>query len=144
MEFGMEKPTFMLFPGAFHSAAHLHKLTARLEAVGYPTYAYTLKSVGDLTVPFEAEVNHIRDSILDHVGAGKEVVLAVHSLAGVPATQAIHGLGKKEREHKKLSGGLLGVVFVTALVPTEGMSGYKIINSNWLPWMVPDVSKADN
>ena len=51
---------------------------------------------------------------------GKDVVLVGHSYGGVPATEAIKGISKAEREKEGKKGGVVRVAYMTCLVPAVG------------------------
>ncbi|KAI0972009.1 Alpha/beta hydrolase fold-1 [Xylaria arbuscula] len=52
--------------------------------------------------------------------AGHDVLLITHSYGGTPATQAVRGLTKTERETHGKKGGIVGLAYMTSLVPEVG------------------------
>lgn len=51
---------------------------------------------------------------------GKDVLLFAHSYGGIAATEAAKGLGKAEREAQGKPGGIVRIVYLSALVVAEG------------------------
>lgn len=62
----------------------------------------------------------LRDCVSELVGQGKEVVLVSHSYTGMPAAEALFGLGKEDHERKGLLGGVVRMVLIMAFVRPEG------------------------
>ncbi|KAI0169131.1 alpha/beta-hydrolase [Hypoxylon sp. FL1284] len=52
--------------------------------------------------------------------AGNDVILITHSYGGVPATQSVQGLSKKEREAQGLESGVVRIAYITSLVAEVG------------------------
>lgn len=79
-------PTIVVVPGAWHSPIHYKDLTTALVESGYPTISGTLPSLNP-PVPENQTVSHdaefIRNDLLRPLlGAGKDIVLAMHSYGG--------------------------------------------------------------
>ena len=131
------KPTFVLVPGSFHPAETYDHLVPLLQAAGYSTQSTSLPSaLSDPDAGLQTDVVHLRDTLLcPLVEEGKQIVLVLHSYAGFPGALAIEGLGQRERASQGLGGGVLGVVFVAALVPVEGMSLVDAVGGALPPWM---------
>lgn len=53
--------------------------------------------------------------------AGKDVLLVTHSYGGTPATESVKGLSKAERAKEGKQGGVVGLAYMTSLVPEVGM-----------------------
>jgi len=118
----MSKPTIVLVPGAWHKPEIYSDVKALLGAHGYPTIGIPLPSVG-ATPPnedFTEDVTAIRNCLTQLVSEGKEVVLVVHSYAGLPGGEAPKGLGKKEREAQELKGGVIRYVVINGFATPEG------------------------
>jgi hypothetical protein len=52
--------------------------------------------------------------------AGKDILVIAHSYGGTPATESIKGLSKKERVERGKKGGVVGLAYMTSLVPELG------------------------
>lgn len=52
--------------------------------------------------------------------AGRDVLLVTHSYGGTPATESVRGLSKRERLAEGKKGGIVGLAYMTSLVPEVG------------------------
>ena len=119
----MSKPTLVLVPGAWHKPEIYHSVTKNLSAHGYPTISLALPSAGATppNLTFDEDVSAIRDCLTALVESDeKEVILVVHSYTGMPGAEAPKGLGRKERQERGLSGGVIRLVFIMAFAMPEG------------------------
>lgn len=71
---------------------------------------------------FQPDVLAIRTAVLSLLNEGKEVVVVLHSYAGMPGGQALEGLGAKERKESGEKGGVKRIVYVMAYLVPEGFS----------------------
>lgn len=62
----------------------------------------------------------LRGKIAELADQGKEVVLLAHSYGGIPATEALKGVTKGEREREGKEGGVVRIGYLTCLVPEVG------------------------
>ncbi|CAJ2502528.1 Uu.00g099220.m01.CDS01 [Anthostomella pinea] len=132
---GPTKPTIIIFPGAFHPVSCLGPFIKALKDVGFPAEAHTLPSVGNPDIEAEDDVAFFRSVMMPHIEDGKDVLLVVHSYAGIPGAGAIAGLDKSGREARGAKGGVLGIAYLAAFVPREGESTYSMLGDTWLWWM---------
>ncbi|KAG8527654.1 uncharacterized protein KY384_007807 [Bacidia gigantensis] len=140
------KPSIVLIPGAWIQDIHMQPLAAALGAKGYEVISRTLPSFNSNnpeadTVSTDAE--YIRNSaLLPEINAGKDVVIVVHSYAGFPGPAAASGLAKTERQAAGQSGGVIGLIFMAAFVPKQGVTLATL--SGPLPWLVsfPDTHQS--
>jgi hypothetical protein len=118
----MSKPTFVCVPGASHSPIIFEPLKAALAFHGYNVIPLALPSVGGRppTYDFTEDVHAIRDLVIRLVDLGTEVIVVLHSYAGLPGGEALHGLGKSEREQRGLRGGVVRLVFIMSWMAKEG------------------------
>lgn len=70
---------------------------------------------------------------------GKDVVLYLHSYAGFPGSAAIEGLSKAERLAAGKRGGILGLIYQSAFIPTPGDTLLQMIGGTYAPWQDPNV-----
>ena len=83
--------------------------------------------------------------IMPQIDAGKEVILAVHSYGGLPGAVAAKGLSKEERMADGKEGGIIGLIFICALVTRTGDSLLSILPGQVFdPWVIQYVSSADH
>lgn len=131
------KPTIVAFAGAWHPASALQPFTEALQALGYPAEAHKLQTTGDATALREDDSALMRSVLLSHIEQGKDVVFLVHSFAGMGGALAIKGLHKKERASQGLIGGITGVIYMAAFIPSSALDGHTSDSR-----VVPDVSYA--
>jgi len=138
-----EKPSIVFVAGAF-SKFDAYTLTSNiLEQEGYEVIPVSLPSVG-ADPPHETiteEVSAIRDATMKPMSEGKDVVLVVHSWAGVPGSEAMKGLGKAAREREGLKGGVVRLVYLTAVVLDVGLHGQSVTGGEPFPWMRLEADK---
>ena len=119
----MSKATFVLVPGAWHGPGIYLAVIEKLNEHRYPTIALALPSNGAFTShqTFDEDVRAIRDTLTKLVDIEeKEVVLVLHSYAGVPGIEVMKDLCKKERYAKRLEGSVARLVFIAAFKMFEG------------------------
>ena len=130
------KPTFVLVPGAFHTSACYSFLVPYLEKAGHSTHPVTLPSIGNGDANMSDDIKYLRESILLPLFDSEtpDVVLVVHSYGGNPGSGAMIGLSKNERETLGQKGGIVGVVYVAAVIPKVGTRPVDGIGGSLLPW----------
>lgn len=131
-----EKPTIVIFSGAFHQAACMDTFLKHLRAAGFPAEAHALKTVGNASAGIDDDVVYMKSVLQPHFDAGKDVVFIPHSFAGFPTTVAISGLEKHSREANGQKGGILGVIYMAAFIPTVDETLYQAIHG-WQSWHIP-------
>ena len=119
------KPTIVLVPGSFCSAALLwDQVVDKLHDAGYTTIAVELQTVGPVsTAPAKTladDAAHIHGVVEALANEGKDVILAMASYGGIPGTQAVKNLIRKERQSQGKEGGIVGLVYLSALLINEG------------------------
>ncbi|KAL4967009.1 alpha/beta hydrolase [Aspergillus stella-maris] len=114
------RPTIVFIPGAWHTPATFDLLLPPLHAAGYPTTSVHLPSTGAVgPVKYAEDVSAIRKVVAGLVEMGQEVVVVAHSYGGCPSTDAVAGLGRKNRT-LNLVGGVTQLIYIAGLVPTKG------------------------
>jgi hypothetical protein len=66
-----------------------------------------------------AYFQRIIESLADQ---GRAVVIVTHSYGGVPGTESAKGLSKTDRQAAGKDGGVVGIVYLAAIVPEVGQS----------------------
>ncbi|TVY48645.1 hypothetical protein LOCC1_G003961 [Lachnellula occidentalis] len=119
-------PTILFVPGYWEGPATFEHVISLLVSQGYPTEITELVSTGT-TSPGNP-------SMLDDIAAirlevqklvqeeEKDVILVVHSIAGMLGPSAIEGLGSKVRSDAGLKGGVRKIVFLAAAAAPEGFT----------------------
>ncbi|ORY05271.1 hypothetical protein BCR34DRAFT_590937 [Clohesyomyces aquaticus] len=120
------KPVFVLVPGASMNPTHYAYLTHLLNLAAYPTFSALLPSVG-ATAPVTAsdDAAYVRDRMILPVLdiEERDVILVSHSYSGIPASAAAAGLSKKERVQQGKKTGVLGQVYLAAILVKGGDGG---------------------
>ncbi|KAF3480140.1 uncharacterized protein GIQ15_05487 [Arthroderma uncinatum] len=138
----MSRPTIAVVPGAwipqhFYSP-YLHTLEkAGFETrfTGYPSLAPTDPSKADCATDTVAIRDVLQPLVEDE---GKDVVLVMHSYAGMPGSAAAKGLSKTERSQAGKLGGILGMIFIAAFLVPEGLSCAGAQGGSLPPWILLD------
>jgi len=137
------KPSIVFVAGAFSRFDAYTLTTNILEQEGYEVTPVTLPSVG-ASPPHETmteEVSTIREATMKRLDEGKDVVLVMHSWAGVPGSEAMKGLSKAAREKDGLKGGVVRLVYLTAVVLEVGLHGQSFMGGEPFPWMRLEADK---
>ncbi|POS78015.1 hypothetical protein DHEL01_v203585 [Diaporthe helianthi] len=131
------KTTFIIVPGSFATAPLYDSLVAALEKQGHSARAINLPSANDgsrLPAPTgEDDTKHIRAEItanLDSETEPSDVVVMLHSYAGIPGSSALEGLGRDDRAaqgKKTATTAVVGVLYLASFVLPLGES-----NRSWL------------
>ena len=120
----MAKPVIVIVPGAWHRPQHFKHLIERLNKLNYEAVGVTLPSV-DSSPPhetWEQDAQAVRQVILEHLKAGKDVLTLAHSFGGVAMSEAVKGLGKESREKQGLKSGVVRLVYMCAMAVPEGQN----------------------
>lgn len=135
--------TFVLVPGAWHSPVQDTFLISHLKSADFLIVAKRLPSLNSnnpKAVSVTTDATFIRDQILiSLLDQGKDVVLVMHSYSGSPGAAAAKGLSKAERIDAIQSGGIIGLVFVAALLAPKGVSLKQAVGGKFNDWVVVDV-----
>lgn len=113
----MSRPIFVCVPGASHSPLIYDPVKSALAYHGYEVTPIALPSVGGnpATYDFTEDVRAIRNYVTQLADSGRDVILVMHGYGGLPGSEALHGLGKGEREHRGLRGGVIRLVFIMSV-----------------------------
>jgi hypothetical protein len=142
----MSKPTIVMVPGAWHRPEIYSGVADHLTKHGYPTVCLPLPSVGAEPPheDFSGDVKGIRDCVTQLVSKDENIVLVVHSGASLPGSDALKGLGKREREGNGLKGGVIRYVVISGFAMPEGFQpAAKGDYSHFPEWMKMDHEVRD-
>lgn len=133
--------TILFVPGAWISKAFYEPfLQALTDAdydvhyASYPSFDPKNPSTTDCHTDTEA-IRAILNSLVDE---GKDVLLFLHSYAGMPGAAAATGLAKGQRAQEGKLGGVIGLLFLGAFVVPEGLSCASLQGGNLPPWILLD------
>lgn len=118
-----EKPTILFIHGAWHIPLHYRSLIDGLRKRGYTVLAPSLVTTGyDDSIDGKTHLDatsQVRELLVPYLDQDRKVVIAAHSYGGMVATQTAFGLTLKERAAQGLRGGVIGLVYIAALVAPE-------------------------
>lgn len=95
-----------------------------LRAQGYQAEPITLPSAGGPTsTNAYDDAEHIRKTHLnDLVAQRKDAILVMHSYGGIPGTQSLKGLARKNIAAQGKKGGVVSLIYQSAFLVTAGAS----------------------
>lgn len=118
------KPTILIVPGSFCNASHYTSVLTALHALSYPAQATSLPSATRVPpapgASLAEDAAHIAALLTSLADDGQDIVLLAHSYGGIPATEAARGLAKAERAAQGKPGGIVKIVYLSAIVPPVG------------------------
>ena len=118
------KPVLVFVPGSWHTPEYFSSIISALSAEDYTCICVPLPSNNAKSlkgVEFHDDVTAVRNVVAKLVAEEeKDVIVAMHSYGGMVGSEALEGLGKMERIEKGLSGGVARLVYITALLFSEG------------------------
>ena len=120
-----QSPRILIISGAWHVPSHYLKLRNALEAAGYEVHVPQLPTANGAhppTADLNTDTEFIRDFATALVEDGRKVVVIMHSYGGQVGSNALHGLGIKERIANGKSGGIIHLVYMVATAYLEGES----------------------
>lgn len=118
-----QKPTIVLVSGGCHPSSCFSPFLPHVHALSYPTLSLQLSSLNP-PIPSEAtaaqDAEGIRAQILPLIEDGKDVVVLAHSMGGIATSGSITGLSKLTRAREGKKGGIIGAIFLTAILLPGG------------------------
>lgn len=119
-------PTIVGVTGMWHPGSCFDDLATVFEKRGYPFVSQDapgILSEDPINSTVDMDAESLRQNILlPLLAEGKDIILLMHSYGGVYGSAAVHGLSRKEREKAGQEGGIVGLVYVTAVTPAVGKS----------------------
>ena len=138
------KPILAIIPAAWHSPWHYGPYIDQLRSAGYTSVSERLSSCDSLhprdqSVATDADFIRTR-LLMPAIEAGREVVVIMHSYSGGPGSVAAKGLSVADRRAAGRSGGVLGLIFISAFVAHEGQTLVSGSGGQLAPWVIEHVS----
>lgn len=101
-----------------------------------------LKSVGGEPIPgFQPDVEAVRSTIESACDADQDVILFLHSYAGIVGSEAVKNLDKASRRKEGKSGGVVHLIYCCAFVLPEGAHLMAPSNDTDPPWVNTEDNK---
>ena len=94
----MENTSIILCSGAWHAQAHIDPVIPYFTKAGYKIIPQTLPSAGPALRTWLDDVKAIQSTTLAELKAGHQVVLILHSLAGLAGLEAINQITERPQE----------------------------------------------
>lgn len=119
-------PTIVGVTGMWHPASCFDDLKAAFEEKGYPFVSQDAPGILSKD-PFNSTVDDDAKSLRENIllpllKDGKSIVLLMHSYGGIYGSAAVEGLSHRERKEADKEGGIIGLIYVTAVTPVAGES----------------------
>jgi len=120
------RPSIVIIPGSFSSAAGYYELVDMIAQHGYEAFANNLPSISrhppEEAASLQDDAVFFRSIIRKIADQGQDVIVLSHSYGGIVGTEAIKGVLKTERHAKGLPGGVIRIIYLSAIVLREGTS----------------------
>ncbi|KAG0651321.1 hypothetical protein D0Z07_1839, partial [Hyphodiscus hymeniophilus] len=121
------KPTILIVPGSFSPPSMYQSILDDLKSAGYEAIAIYLPTVGDAQkasgISLADDAAGIQAVLIKLVDEeGKDVILVTHSYGGIAGGEGAKGFAKTEREARGRKGGIVRLLYVTALIARVGES----------------------
>lgn len=131
------KAVILIVPGSFSTPPQYDALVRATRDQGHDAKAVELLSANDgtrLPAPTtQDDADHIRRDILavlDDPAEPRDVVLALHSYAGVPGSSAAEGLGGADRSARGRGTAVVGVAYLASFVLPLGVSNRRFLTEH--------------
>ena len=137
-------PTILAVPGAWHTVESFDTVKKIFTDRNYDFVSQNAPGVVDANSTVTGDAASLRTNLLQPlVEAGKDVIVMMHSYGGMYGSQAVQGLSKRERAQSGKQGGVVSLIYVSAVTPLEGQSTLDMMGTDaqHLPtWVDYDVS----
>jgi pimeloyl-ACP methyl ester carboxylesterase len=132
------QPSILLVPGAFTNPSCYDLLLPYLERAGLPVVFASLPS-SNPEHPDEHTAASDGAFLLDRylmplINDGQDVVVFAHSFGATSLSGADKTLSKRQRSENGLSGGVVGLIYMSFAMCTEGQSQVGYVGGTWPPF----------
>ena len=139
------KPIIVCVHGAWQDTSCFDIIRAQLSTYDYRSTAVPLPSTGASNPSQQThleDVIAIRNTLEQLILVGeKDALLVLHSYGGMPGCGAIKGLEKSTRKSIGGRGGIIGCVFIAAILPLKGQSLSDVLKDWEFPYMTVEVGQ---
>lgn len=131
------KPHILIIPGAWYPASNLDTFIESLEAAGYSAEAFSLPSFNTAGVSVQDDEDQVKVLLTSLIDNGKDIIILAHSYGGLVAAGVIAnpGLDKRAREAQGSKGGVVGIVYLAAIIPAEDEGILQLVGGKWLEYI---------
>ena len=81
--------------------------------------------------------------MLNQIDSGHDVVMVVHSWAGLPVSSALDGLSKRERVSGGKENGVVRMIYISAFLPPVGVSLLDALSGKQPDWWRVEASSLN-
>ncbi|RYC78902.1 hypothetical protein BFJ63_vAg18223 [Fusarium oxysporum f. sp. narcissi] len=114
-------PTILAVPGAWHTVESFDTVKKIFTGRNYDFVSQNAPGLVDAKATVIGDAASLRTNLLvPLVEAGKDIIVMMHSYGGMYGSQAVQGLSKRERQQSGKKGGVVSLVYVSAVTPVEG------------------------
>jgi hypothetical protein len=117
-----EKLAILLAPGSFSLPLYT-TLIDHLKYYGYDVVFAQYPSIGRRdplpAATMDEDAASVSAAATKLADAGKSILMVTHSYGGIPGTEGMKGLSRKEREAEGKPGGVVQILYVTSQVPRK-------------------------
>ncbi|CAM1509406.1 Fc.00g031450.m01.CDS01 [Cosmosporella sp. VM-42] len=128
-------PSVLIVTGSWHIPQHYHKVISQLEAGGIRVLCPCLPISNNVLPPNHGigdDVAFIRELVAKETAEGTQLFVLAHSYGGVVSTAA---LAEFEIKQGSNNGGVLGILYICAFMPTEKQSLAGIFGGQLPPFL---------
>lgn len=137
----MSKPTLIFAPGAWYPPTAFDPLIAKLPDYTCHIIAFPAVQQATTVTDLQLDISAVRTLVEQEADAGRDVVIVLHSWAGLPVSSALGELSKQARTKAGKEGGVVKLVFIAAFVPEVGESLLDAFGGQ-AEWMIRDVNAS--
>ena len=134
------KATIAIVPGAWHPPTAYESFITHLKDAGYPVVVASIPSFNakdPFTCDCHSDTEAVRQQLLALIETdGKDVIVYTHSYGGIPGGGAAHGLSKSTRSLQGKTGGVVGLIYMSAFVVPQGQSLLEYLGGKHAPYLV--------
>ena len=131
-------PTILLVPGAFTASSCYDLVLPYLQPHGCPVVVASLPSSNPETPEEHTAASDGRFLLVEHllplINEGREVVVFAHSFGATSLSGADQKLSKHQRSEDGLPGGVLGLIYISFAMCTDGQSQLEYLGGVWPPF----------
>ncbi|KAL3465554.1 hypothetical protein BJX64DRAFT_56032 [Aspergillus heterothallicus] len=134
--------TVVLVPGAWLTPAFYEPFLSAVREAGHPalcTEYPSLNPADPTTADCAADTAALTKTLHTLIDEEeRDILLVLHSYAGMPGAAAAKGLSKRERAKQGKRGGVVGMVFIAAFIVPEGVSCAGLQGGELPEWILLD------
>ncbi|UKZ75426.1 hypothetical protein TrVFT333_003111 [Trichoderma virens FT-333] len=138
-------PHVLIIPGAWYPTSVLEVFIKSLEGAGFSAEAVSLPSFGTAGISVQDDEAHVKARLTSLANEGRDIIIFAHSYGGMVTTGVVANpsLNKISREGQGLKGGIVGIVYLAAIIPIQNESILQLVGGKWLEYINADKAEAE-